>query len=325
MPLKNFEDLSDEILDMQSRETERFGLMYERLANQDTMTKEEQEALESEVNGEVEVLEKASSKLKKAQRWSSEQADELKTRLKEGKSSESKRRILRRAPANSVIDYKETKTNNFAAGINFYKIALICISGSFAGVVVELLWCLVRNGYLESRAGLVYGPFNLLYGVGAVALTLILYRYRNRSSAFSFFGGIVIGSAVEYLLSWGQETLFGSTSWDYSELPFNINGRICLLYSVFWGILGVLWIKSIYPRVAKIILKIPDKAGKIITWALTVFMIFNAVMSLLSVWRWSERVHNVPATTIADEFFDKRFPDSRMERIFANMEFDNED
>ena len=325
MPLKNFEDLSDEILDMQSRETERFGLMYERLANQDTMTKEEQEALESEVNGEVEVLEKASSKLKKAQRWSSEQADELKTRLKEGKSSESKRRILRRAPANSVIDYKETKTNNFAAGINFYKIALICISGSFAGVVVELLWCLVRNGYLESRAGLVYGPFNLLYGVGAVALTLILYRYRNRSSAFSFFGGIVIGSAVEYLLSWGQETLFGSTSWDYSELPFNINGRICLLYSVFWGILGVLWIKSIYPRVAKIILKIPNKAGKIITWALTVFMIFNAVMSLLSVWRWSERVHNVPATTIADEFFDKRFPDSRMERIFANMEFDNED
>lgn len=325
MPLKNFEDLSDEILDMQSRETERFGLLYERLANQDTMTKEEQEALESEVNGEVEVLEKASSKLKKAQRWSSEQADELKTRLKEGKASESKRRILRRAPANSVIDYKETKTNNFAAGINFYKIALICISGSFAGVVVELLWCLVRNGYLESRAGLVYGPFNLLYGVGAVALTLILYRYRNRSSAFSFFGGIVIGSAVEYLLSWGQETLFGSTSWDYSELPFNINGRICLLYSVFWGILGVLWIKSIYPRVAKIILKIPDKAGKIITWALTVFMIFNAVMSLLSVWRWSERVHNVPATTIADEFFDKRFPDSRMERIFANMEFDNED
>ena len=325
MPLKNFEDLCDEILDMQSRETERFGLMYERLANQDTMTKEEQEALESEVNGEVEVLEKASSKLKKAQRWSSEQADELKTRLKEGKASESKRRILRRAPANSVIDYKETKTNNFAAGINFYKIALICISGSFAGVVVELLWCLVRNGYLESRAGLVYGPFNLLYGVGAVALTLILYRYRNRSTALSFVGGIVIGSAVEYLLSWGPETLFGSTSWDYSELPFNINGRICLLYSVFWGILGVLWIKSIYPRVAKIILKIPDKAGKIITWALTVFMIFNAVMSLLSVWRWSERVHNVPATTIADEFFDKRFPDSRMERIFANMEFDNED
>lgn len=324
MPLKNFEDLSDEILDMQSRETERYTLLYERLANQNDMTKEEQEALEAEVNGEVETLEKTSAKLKKVQRWSSNQADELKTRLNEGKKSESKRRFLRRAPANSVIDYEENKTRNFAAGINFYKIALICISGSFAGVVVELLWCLLRNGYIESRAGLVYGPFNLLYGAGAVALTLILYRYRNRSTAFSFFGGIIIGSAVEYLLSWGQETLFGSTSWDYSDIPFNLNGRICLLYSVFWGFLGVLWIKSIYPRVAKIILKIPNKAGKIITLALTVFMVFNALMSLFSVWRWSERVHNVPATTAADRFFDERFPDSRMEKIFANMEFDSE-
>ena len=308
MPLKNFEDLSDEILDMQSRETERYALLYERLANQSDMTKEEQEALADEVNSEVELLEKTSAKLKKVQRWSSDQADELKTRLKEGKASESKKRLLRRAPANSVIDYEENKTKNFASGINFYKIALICISGSFAGVVVELLWCLIRNGYIESRAGLVYGPFNLLYGVGAVALTLILYRYRNRSAAFSFIGGIVIGSAVEYALSWGQEALFGSTSWDYSELPFNINGRICLLYSVFWGFLGVLWIKSIYPRVAKIILKIPNKAGKIITIAFTVFMIFNAGMSLFSVWRWSERVHNVPATTASDRFLMSVFP-----------------
>ena len=325
MPLKNFEDLSDEILDMQSRESERYALLYERLANQNDMTNEEQEALENEVNCEVETLEKTSAKLKKVQRWSSEQADELKTRLNEGKKSENKRRFLRRAPANSVIDSEETKSKNFAAGLNFYKIALICISGSFAGVVVEMLWCLIRNGYIESRAGLVYGPFNLLYGVGAVALTLILYRYRNRSSAFSFIGGIVIGSIVEYVLSWWQETLFGSTSWDYSEIPFNINGRICLLYSVFWGFLGVMWIKSIYPRVAKIILKIPNKAGKILTAVLTVFMIFNALMSLCSVWRWSERVHNVPASSAFDEFFDKRFPDSRMERIFANMEFDTED
>lgn len=324
MPLKTFEDLGDEILDMQSRETERYALLYERLANQNDLTKEEQDSLAEEVNGEVAVLEKASVKFKKAHRWSSQQADELKTRLKEGKTSESKRRILRHAPANSVIDYEENKVKNFAAGINFYKIALICISGSFAGVIIEMLWCLLRNGRIESRAGLVYGPFNLLYGVGAVAMTLLLYRYRNRSAAISFVGGTVIGSVIEYLLSWGQETLFGSTSWDYSEVPFNINGRICLLYSVFWGVLGVMWIKSIYPRVAKIILKIPNKAGKIITWALTVFMIFNAAISLFAVWRWSERVHNVPASTAADEFFDKRFPDSRMERIFANMEFDTE-
>ena len=132
---------------------------------------------------------------------------------------------------------------------------------------------------------------------------------------------MAVGSIIEYILSWAQETVFGSTSWDYSDIPFNLNGRICLLYSFFWGVLGVMWIKSIYPRIAKLILKIPNKAGKILTVAFSVFLVFNAVMTFGAVWRWSERIHNKPSMSFVDDFFDKRFPDSRMERIFANMEF----
>lgn len=170
--------------------------------------------------------------------------------------------------------------------MNIYKILLVCFIGSFAGVVVELLWCLLTNGYLESRSGLVYGPFNLLYGVGAVALSLCLYKFRNRGSWISFIGGFFVGSIVEYVCSWGQELLFGSRSWDYSYMPFNINGRICLLYSVFWGILGVIWIKKIYPRMAKAILKIPNNIGKIVTWILVVFFVFNGFMSAVSMFRY---------------------------------------
>lgn len=321
MRLKTLEDLSVEILDFEEKEDERYKTVYEELACQSNMTEDEQKELTKRVTGEINMLEKASSQLRKAHLAAARQADELKTRLNEGKESEKRKYLLRRAPANSVIDYEESRQKNFAAGINFYKIALICISGSFAGVIIEMIWCLLRNGYIESRAGLVYGPFNLLYGVGAAAMTLILYRYRNRSASISLVGGMIVGSVIEYVLSWAQEALFGSTSWDYSEIPFNLNGRICLLYSFFWGMLGVMWIKSIYPRIAKLILKIPNKAGKIITWALTAFMIFNAVMSFGAVWRWSERVHGEPSGSVIDEFFDDRFPDSRMERIYANMEF----
>lgn len=321
MQLKTLENLTDEILEFEQKENERYSELYGKLANQSTMSENEIETLSTEVNDEITSLEKASSNLRKGHLWASKQADELKTRLNEGRKSEKKGRLLRHAPANSVIDYEESKLNNFAAGINFYKIAIICISGSFAGVIIEMLWCLIRNGYIESRAGLVYGPFNLLYGAGAVAMTLMLYRYRNRSASISLIGGMAVGSIIEYVLSWAQEALFGSTSWDYSGIPFNLNGRICLLYSFFWGMLGVMWIKSIYPRIAKLILKIPNKAGKILTWAFTIFLIFNAVMTFGAVWRWSERVHNQPSSSFVDDFFDKRFPDSRMERIFANMKF----
>ena len=79
-----------------------------------------------------------------------------------------------------MIDAQEAASNHFTKGVGLYKLLWVFYLGSFLGVVVEVIWCLVIHGYIESRTALVYGPFNPLYGVGAVALTLALYRYRNR-------------------------------------------------------------------------------------------------------------------------------------------------
>ena len=294
---------------------------YPKLAQMGSAGKEEQDVICETAKQEAQEMRDASAHLKRAYWSAMTAADELETRLREGQKSGRKKLLFRAPPANSVIDFEEKSRNFFARGLNFYKIALIIIVGSFLGVVVELLWCLITNGYLESRSGLVYGPFNLLYGVGAFALTLALYRFRNRSSIWSFAGGMIVGSVVEYVCSWVQELVFGSVSWDYSHLPFNLDGRICLLYSVFWGVLGVFWVKKIYPRFAQLILKIPNLPGRIITIALTVFLIFNGVVSFFAVERWSERRDGQPAANAAEEFLDEHFPDSRMEKIYANMQF----
>ena len=148
-----------------------------------------------------------------------------------------------------------------------------------------------------------------------------LYRFRNRGKWLSFIGGTLVGSIVEYVCSWAQEMAFGSRSWDYSTKPFNLNGRICLMYSLLWGLLGVFWVKSIYPRMAKWILKIPNRAGKILTWVLTAFFIFNAVVTCIAVDRWSARISGVPANDAFWQFIDARFTNERMQRIFANMSF----
>lgn len=273
------------------------------------------------VEEQVTALKNTARSLGKAYLRVSEIGDELDARWHDLRKSRRKRKLLPAAPANAVIDLTEDGSRHFARGLNLYKLLWICFIGSFAGVVVETLWCLVTNRYLESRAGLVYGPFNLLYGAGAVALTLCLYRYRNRGGWLSFLGGMVVGSVIEYVCSWGQELVFGSRSWDYSHMPFNINGRICLLYSAFWGILGVLWIKDLYPRMAKWVLKIPNKTGKIITWVLTAFFVLNAAMSMVSLYRWTQRLDGVAPSNGFWAVIDERFPDERMERIYANMEF----
>ncbi len=293
-----------------------------RLAEEPAENPEVQQKLYEEVHTEISALKEVSSSLMKTHLQASATADELSARLHDVKASRKKRRFISAAPANSVIDLEEKRSRHFAQGINFYKIFLVCFIGSFAGVIVELLWCLLTNGYLESRSGLVYGPFNLLYGFGAVTLTLALFKYRNRSAFFSFAGGMIVGSIVEYLCSWGQEMVFGSRSWDYSNMPFNLNGRICLLYSIFWGFLGVLWIKNIYPRMAKWILKIPNGAGKMITWILVAFLVFNSAVTVAAMWRWTERIHGKEADSAFARFIDQRFPDERMERIFANMKFE---
>lgn len=278
------------------------------------------ETFQEDVKHKHNSYKRAASNISKAYLYTVNMNDELDARWSDLQKSKKKKPIPG-PPANGAIDLEEQRTNHFAQGINLYKILLICFVGSFAGVVVELIWCLLRHGYLESRSGLVYGPFNLLYGAGAVALTLTLYRYRNRGGWISFLGGFIVGSVLEYVCSFGQEMLLGSRSWDYSSAPFNLNGRICLLYSVFWGLLGYLWVKNIYPRMARWILKIPNKIGKIITWILTVFFIINILVTCLAVGRWSQRVNGTEPSDSFFAYIDERFPDERMERIFANMEF----
>lgn len=274
-----------------------------------------------EIEGNAESLKRTTLNITKSLTQIYGISDEFNARLKDIKKQKRKKKLKIPTYANAMIDINENKSNHFAKGLNLYKILLICFVGSFVGVIVELLWCLVKNGYIESRSGLVYGPFNLLYGAGAVLLTVCLYKFRNRGAWISFLGGILVGSVVEYICSWGQEMLFGSRSWDYSHMPFNINGRICLLYSIFWGFLGVLWIKRIYPVMAECILKIPNKAGKIITWILVAFFAFNSFMTLTSMARWTQRMNGIEPSTKFEKFIDNRFTDSRMEKIFANMKF----
>ena len=277
--------------------------------------------LEKEAREQLAVLQRAGQSLRQSYVDIVAIEDELHARLQDTKTSRDRKWYAPNPPANAAIDLKEERTGHFAQGTILYKILLICIVGSFAGVVVEMMWAFARYGLIESRRGLVYGPFNLLYGAGAVFLTLALYKYRNRGRIWSFAGGFLVGSALEYVCSWGQELLLGSRSWDYSAMPLNINGRICFTYSVFWGLLGIVWIKDLYPRMAKWILKIPNKVGKPVTWALTAFMVFNVIVSCVTVYRWSERLDGVPAASGFWETVDERFPNERMERIFANMTF----
>ncbi|MBR1630489.1 MAG: putative ABC transporter permease, partial [Paludibacteraceae bacterium] len=130
---------------------------------------------------------------------------------------------------------------------SFYQYIWIFIAGCYLGYGIETLWCLIKNGYIESRKALVLGHLSVAYGMGAVLLTMLLVNFEHSPLWQVFLIAFVSGTVVEYICSWGQETFFHTVAWDYSHLPLNINGRVCLLYSLFWGVLGVGWVKLVIP------------------------------------------------------------------------------
>lgn len=166
--------------------------------------------------------------------------------------------------------------------ISIWRILVYFIIYSFIGYIVETLFALINYNVLESRKSFLYGPFCGIYGLGAVVLILSL-KYFRKNNYTLFVGGFLVGATLEYIISYLGEVMFDARWWDYSNRFLNINGRICLLYSLFWGILALILMRIINPQVDKFIEYMKDKIKlkplKIIVCIGTLFMLVNAVAS----------------------------------------------
>ncbi len=223
-------------------------------------------------------------------------------------------------PENSAVSDETQETSHvFAKGLCREKLFWIFMIGCFMGVVIETTYCFIHSHVLLNRAGVLYGPFNPVYGVGAVLMTVLLYKTADKGDGVVFIGSALIGGAFEYAVSYLQERFFGTVSWDYSYMLLDINGRTNVLYMLFWGILGVVWIKRIYPILSSLIERIPPKLGKPLTVALAVFMFFNMSLSALAVDRQAERRRGVPATSKLDQVLDEYYPDDYLAEAFPSM------
>lgn len=210
---------------------------------------------------------------------------------------------------------------NLKNEINFYKLIWLFMVGSVLGYAVEMLWCYIRNGYFESRQGLLYGPFSPVYGIGCVLLTIALYRFAKFSGLIIFLISAILGGIFEYACSWGQQKLVGTISWDYTSNALSINGRTSVEYCVFWGILGVCFIKEIYPLFNKLMAHFSNKAIKIWTYIFLIIMIPNITLSALAVRREVARINHVKADSVIDRFLDEHYPNSYMKKVYPNMIF----
>ena len=194
----------------------------------------------------------------------------------------------------------------------------VFIIGSMIGYGVETIVAIIQNGHFASRQGLLYGPLIPVYGVGLVAYYLVISKIKDKGNLKIFIITMVLGGIVEYLFSFFQEKFFGTVSWDYSNLWFNLNGRTSLLHCLYWGTGGVLFVKYIYPFIEKLINKIDVLVLKQITVILLVLLAFDVGISCIAANRQRERIEGVTANSSLDRFCDEYYPDSVMDYIYSN-------
>lgn len=218
---------------------------------------------------------------------------------------------------NTKMIIKEKETTNKGNTIKeLSKVFWIFIIGSVIGYIVEMIVGLVQNGHFVSRQGLVIGPFTQVYGAGLVVYYLIVPKAKSNLQVFLV--SMVLGGIVEYLFSYFQEYFFGTISWDYSNLWFNLNGRTSLLHCIYWGTGGILFMKFIYPLVQKLDKIYKNKYFKVVTWLLFIFILFDIFISTLAIQRQMERKENIQAVGIIDEALDIYYPDEKLNEIYSS-------
>ncbi len=207
----------------------------------------------------------------------------------------------------------------FAQGFCFYKMVWVFLLTAIIGDIVETIFVGIVGGHWMSRSSLVYGPFSVVWGFGAIILTITLHPLAKKAGQYIFLAGCLIGGVYEYTMSVLAEDVLHTQFWDYSKMPFNIGGRTNLLYMIFWGALGYVWVRYGYPPLSRLVEKIPVITGTVLTWVIIVLFLVDGILSAGVLWRYSDRKEHPKASNAIETFLDENYPDKYVEQRWQNM------
>jgi uncharacterized membrane protein len=170
---------------------------------------------------------------------------------------------------------------------SIYQLLWLFLIYAFLGWCVEVAYCGLGEGHFVNR-GFLNGPVCPIYGVGAVAVILCLTPIKN--VILLFLCSMVITSFLELITGFALEKIYHTRWWDYSDLPFNIGGYICLKYSIYWGFVCIALMKGIHPVVYGFIKLIPHTLGLILLIFLLAVFVADVVITIVTINKLTKRV-----------------------------------
>ena len=169
--------------------------------------------------------------------------------------------------------------------LNFYALSVLYLVYSFLGWVAETVAATIKGRRFTNR-GVASGPFCFIYGFTAVLLAVAFADLRSQPLAL-FLGCAIDATVVEWLTAKLLERVHRRKWWDYSGMRFNIDGYICLQYSLLWGALGtvtVLWTNGLLFRLYALL---PGWLMKPVLWAAMTVAVLDQLGAFLAVGRYA--------------------------------------
>lgn len=146
--------------------------------------------------------------------------------------------------------------------MGFYELFWYFSIYAVLGWCLEVCFCTVNTGSFVNR-GFLSGPVCPIYGFGMVIILAVLLPVQH-NFLLLFAGAVVLTSALELVTGFVLKKALHTSWWDYSDLPFNLGGYICLKFSLAWGVCAVAVVRGLHPLVAALVSVVPRGLG----WAL---------------------------------------------------------
>ena len=193
-----------------------------------------------------------------------------------------------------------------------YFIALYFFVYGFLGWCTEVAFAAWKEHRFVNR-GFLNGPICPVYGIGVTLVVHFLSPYRS-NLIILYITGTILVTALEWLTGFILERVFHNKWWDYSNMPLNLNGYVCLLFSLIWGVACVLIVDFIHPVIHKLLLYIPVIVGVIILIILGIGMFADLYVTASGILKMNKRL--AAMQEIADELHE--ISDKIGENIYKN-------
>lgn len=186
---------------------------------------------------------------------------------------------------------------------------------AFLGWWLEVSFQTVTVGKFINR-GFLNGPVCPIYGFGMVTLLYFLSPFVN-SLIMLFIGAVILTSVLEYITGFVLEKLFHDKWWDYTEMPYNLHGYICLSFSLAWGLAAVFVLQLIHPVIEKFSSLLDNRLGNFILLVLVLYFIADFIVTLFAILKIKKRL------TLLDEMVERLqlYSDGIGEDIYKKTSF----